>query len=161
MSSTPPIAPLPPRPAVMGEYRPDWLEKPSTDDLTAYYPAHAARMGIAGQAKIRCKVMGDGRLNACVIETESPKGEHFGEAALTLSAKFRMIPPDDPAKPTGEVTVPLLFGGPPPAVSRPADARAMMQAGFGAAAVSTMLLVLMIWILSRHHNRAATGSTRS
>ncbi len=149
----------------MGPYRPDWLEKPSSEDLSAYYPDHASRMGIAGQATINCKVMGDGRLTACVVKAETPKGEHFGDAALALATKFRMIPPDDPSKPTGEVTVPLIFAGPPhaapPQASRPitpptpAEAREIAMIGAGVAAAAAVLLVVMIVVLGRYHDRAA------
>lgn len=162
MTTAAPAQPPPPRPAVMGPYRPDWMEKPSGDDLAAFYPAHAARNNISGKATITCKVMADGRLNACVIKDENPPGEHFGEAALKIAPKFRMIPPDDPNAPPADVTVPLVFDVPKLNVmirpSEAEDARFMTQLGAGVASVATVLLVMMIWALGRYNNRAAKRS---
>lgn len=154
------VAP-PPRPAVMGPYKPDWMEKPSSEDLTAFYPPHAARSNIAGKATIACKVMVDGRLDACVVVEESPPGEHFGEAALRISPKFRMIPPDDPNAPPATVTVPLNFEVPQTHVMiRPDDndARLLAQGGAVIAIGAAILLVLMIWALGAYSNRAAKRS---
>ena len=143
----------------MGHYRPDWLEKPSGDDMAEFYPEHAARNNISGKATITCKVSSGGLLEHCQVVEESPAGEHFGEAALKLAPKFRMIPPDDPSQPAGEVTVPLIFAIPESRVlirpDGPEDARLMAQIGGGLAAISALLLIAMIWGLGRYHNRTA------
>lgn len=157
------IAP-PSRPAVMGPYRPDWMEKPSIEDLAAFYPANAARRNISGKATITCKVMADGRLNACVIADETPPGEHFGEAALRLSPRFRMIPPDDPSAAPATVTVPVNFEVPTSrAMIRPdfspREAHLLAQGGAIVATGAAILLVAMIWILGAYSNRAARRST--
>lgn len=155
------VAP-PPRPAVMGPYRPDWMEKPSVDDLEAFYPPHAARHNISGKVTITCKVMADGRLDACVVKEETPPGEHFGEAALKISPKFRMIPPDDPTAAPAEVTVPLVFQVPEPHVMiRPDTETQQMLTGVGAgvAVVATILLIVMIWVLGRYNIRAGKRYT--
>ncbi len=153
--------PLPPRPAVMGPYRPNWIERPSADDLSRYYPDRAARQGVSGEVMMTCQVRVDGRLNDCRIQSEVPKGQHFGEAALRLSPKFRMIPPDDLKTAPGEVTVPLVFQIPkgekrtPPT---PREFRDAAQVGLGVAVVATALLVGLVVLLGRYHNRKARGS---
>lgn len=143
----------------MGPYRPDWLEKPTVEDMADYYPEHAARHEIPGKATITCKVSASGLLERCKVVEEAPAGEHFGEAALKLAPKFRMIPPDDPTVAPGTVTVPLIFAIPETRVmirpDAPEDARLMVQIGGGVAAVSALLLIAIIWGLGRYHNRAA------
>lgn len=152
--STPAQSP-PPRPAVMGRYRPDWLEKPTVEDMADFYPEHAARNEIRGKATITCQVSSGGMLEQCKVVEESPPGEHFGEAALKLAPKFRMIPPDDPNTPPGEVTVPLVFEIPEYSLDDPDVAQILTAAGLGVAGVSALLLIAMIWGLGRYHNRAA------
>jgi protein TonB len=163
MITATPVQPPPPRPAVMGPYRPDWIEKPSAEDLSEYYPAHAASHQISGKATIVCKVMAEGRLNDCRVTSETPAGEQFGKAALKLSSKFRMIPPDDLTAAPATVTVPLVFEVPQTHVMiRPDDspevAQLLIWSGTGLAGISALLLVVMIWALARYHDRAARRS---
>lgn len=110
MSASTVVSAVPERPAVMGKYKPDWLEKPSGDDMEWAYPAHAQRLEIEGRAVITCQVAHDGRLADCRVVSETPMGEDFGVAAIALSQKFRMLPPPDDyvAKPA-EVTIPIVF----------------------------------------------------
>ncbi|AZS19474.1 TonB family protein [Caulobacter sp. FWC26] len=154
---------LPPRPAVMGAYKPDWLEIPSGDDMAAFYPARAARREISGKVTMVCTVKADGRLSDCRIAAEAPKGEGFGQAALRLAPKFRMIPPDDLRSSAGEVTIPLVFQVPEGRSSTklaPGDAKLLIFGGGGVAAVSAWLLVVMIWGLGRFHKSAAQQAER-
>ena len=103
------IKAVPERPAAMGRYKPDWLERPTVDDMEWAYPAHAQRKEIDGKAVINCKVGYDGLLRDCRIVSEAPIGEDFGVAALALSQKFRMIPPDAGAANLPDVTIPVVF----------------------------------------------------
>lgn len=156
--------PLPPRPEVMGTYRPDWLEKPSADDMSAFYPAHAERHHISGRVIMVCQVKTDGRLSACRIESETPKGEHFGAAALGLAPKFRMIPPDDLRPDPGQVTVPLIFKIPEArTMIRPDDndAQLLARGGLAVATIATVLLVTIVWVLGRYHITATRGRSAS
>jgi TonB family protein len=109
MSASTAVSAVPERPAVMGKYRPDWLEKPSGDDMEWAYPAHAQRHDIEGRAVIVCQVAHDGRLADCRVVSETPMGEDFGVAAIALSQKFRMLPPPDGDAKPAEVTIPILF----------------------------------------------------
>lgn len=103
----------------MAPYRPDWLEKPTVDDMEWAYPAHAERHGIEGKAVIKCQVGPDGRLGNCQVISEAPTGEDFGVAAIALSQKFRMLPPPaDYAAKTPEVTIPIVFQVPQNSWSR-------------------------------------------
>lgn len=147
----------PPPPAGTIIRRPDWLVKPSGEDLAEFYPAHAARHDIPGKATIRCDVIANGRLDGCTVLEESPTGEHFGEAALKMASKFQMTVPD-PNGPPGSVTIPLVFRPPEPhAMIRPDDEtlRSMMGAAAGVAAIALTLLLVAIWILGRYNRRAA------
>jgi len=99
---------------------PDWLTRPSADQLGAVYPVHAGRHHINGQVMITCVVNVHGLLEACEVVSESPPGEGFGAAALLLAPTFTMRPasgPDGPVPAT--ITIPIGFriaGGAAPAV---------------------------------------------
>lgn len=95
---------------MMAPYKPDWLEKPTGEDMQWAYPAHAERRGVEGKAVITCQVGPDGRLGDCRVVSETPKGEDFGVAAIALSQKFRMLPPPEGyAAKAAEVTIPVVF----------------------------------------------------
>ena len=71
---------------------PDWLERPSAEDVAALYPKLAMAMSITGRATVACQVDSYGVLEDCRIDSASPTGLGFGEAALALTPKFRMKP---------------------------------------------------------------------
>lgn len=147
----------PPPPAGTIIHRPDWLVKPSGEDLAEYYPARAARHDISGKATIRCDVMVDGRLDGCMVLEESPTGEHFGDAALKMASKFQMTKPD-PNGPPASVTIPLVFRPPETHAMILPDKEAMqsmMGAAAGVAAIALTLLLVLIWGLDRYNTRAA------
>ncbi len=109
MSASKAVKADPERPPVMGTYKPDWLEKPTGDDMQWAYPAHAQRRNIEGKAVITCQVAQDGRPADCRVVSESPQGEDFGVAAIALSQKFRMLPPPNGSLKPTEVTIPVMF----------------------------------------------------
>lgn len=80
----------PPAPPVI--VRPDWVRKPSGDQLMRAYPAAAIRNGDTGAATLNCAVRVDGTLTDCSVRNETPGGLGFGRAALSLSRYFRMSP---------------------------------------------------------------------
>ena len=61
-AAAPPVvatpAPPPPRPTVISN--PDWLRKPSGDDMADAYPDRAQRMGIGGRVELSCEVTASG-----------------------------------------------------------------------------------------------------
>jgi protein TonB len=104
-----PPAPAPPRPSVITN--PDWLRKPSGDDLARFYPDRAQRTETNGQATISCSVTASGTLTNCSIVSETPADYGFGDAALKLSRTFRMRPKTSDGNPVegGTVRVPIVF----------------------------------------------------
>jgi TonB family protein len=89
---------------------PDWLRKPSLDDLARFYPADPG--GIGGRAKISCIVTARGTLDRCTVLSETPPGRGFGAAALALAPMFMMRPMAVNGEPVGGATVvvPINFG---------------------------------------------------
>lgn len=67
--------------------------------LSRYYPEPANRLRIQGRTSLSCKLAGDGRLDACWVFEEDPKGLGFGEAALGIVEVLRYSPPRVAAPP--------------------------------------------------------------
>jgi TonB family protein len=97
-----------------GDSNPDWLRKPSAQDLAAAFPTKALQDGTAGKAAIKCGVTIEGFLERCVVLFESPADFGFGAAALQLSPQFRMSPKIRGGKPVpgGDVTIPINWEAP-------------------------------------------------
>jgi TonB family protein len=67
---------------------PQWSRAPSAADMNQAYPAGAKAKNLAGSGVVECTVGADGQLADCVAVEETPAGEGFGEAALSLAARF-------------------------------------------------------------------------
>lgn len=95
-----------------GDANPDWLRKPTGEDLAAAFPTRALQEGKAGKAAMKCSVTIEGFLEHCTVLSESPQDYGFGAAALQLAPQFRMSPKirGGQAVPGGEVTIPLNWG---------------------------------------------------
>jgi TonB family protein len=91
--------------------QPDWLQKPTGDDLARFYPAEAAKAELGGDAVLDCGVGLDGHLQNCAVRRESPQGAGFGKAALDLSPSFQMSPITLDGQPAagGRVVIPIRF----------------------------------------------------
>lgn len=89
-----------------------WLETPSAQQIVdAIYQAHAenpetAAVAQAGEAVLRCTANSEGRLEGCVIASETPAGADYGRAALLLAPAYR-------ADRAGEVAFAVKFAARP------------------------------------------------
>jgi TonB family protein len=89
---------------------PDWVRKPTGNDLDNFYPTRSRH---GGRAAIECTVTVRGTLDHCKVVGETPPGEGLGEAALALAPMFMMRPQTVDGAPVGgaTVTVPVNFTG--------------------------------------------------
>jgi protein TonB len=104
-----PPPPEPPRPSVITS--PDWLRRPSGEDIARYYPERAQRMNVEGRATISCSVTAKGTLEGCSVQSEDPADQDFGSAALRMSRLFKMRPMTKDGAPVegGTVRIPIRF----------------------------------------------------
>ena len=72
--------------------RPDWIRKPSADQMARVFPDRAQRLGVAGKATLACIVAANGTVGGCQVVSEDPSDFAFGKAALKLAPYFRMKP---------------------------------------------------------------------
>jgi TonB family protein len=95
---------------------PDWLRKPSGDDMANFYLPLAQMFWLSGRAMIDCTVTAQGALSDCSVGGETPTGVGFGQAALGVSSLFRMKPQTLDGAPVGgaKIRVPIRFVTPPP-----------------------------------------------
>lgn len=68
---------------------PTWIERPRNPER--YYPRAAFMRGVAGEVVLDCDVDVGGRLS-CVVASETPEGQGFGEAALRIAGAHVMRP---------------------------------------------------------------------
>lgn len=110
---------------------PDWLRKPSREQLLAVFPADALRRAVRGKAVIHCKVAVQGTLRDCHPISESPAGAGFGAAAVALTPQFLMKPAMRDGKPVAdaEIRIPITFI--PPVGSTPENAAVGAQRVLG------------------------------
>lgn len=90
---------------------PDWLKRPTQDQILAVFPTPAMRQGLDGEAVIHCAITVEGKLTGCRVLSETPAGKGFGGAALSLAPQFAMRPPlrDGRPMPGGEVRIPMSW----------------------------------------------------
>ena len=105
--------------------QPHWVKRPQEKDVLKVFPKKALRLGHDGRATLHCRVTQDGALTACSVQEEMPVGEGFGESALNLATKYRMLPQTADGRSVEIFTVrlPMRFDNPANDPSRPITAR--------------------------------------
>ncbi|MGH1558325.1 energy transducer TonB [Caulobacter segnis] len=74
-----------------GDANPDWLRKPTGQDIANVFPKKAIEHGVGGKATIGCRMTAGGFLQNCKVLFESPK-YNFGAAGLQIMPQLRMTP---------------------------------------------------------------------
>jgi outer membrane biosynthesis protein TonB len=94
---------------------PRWDRAPNLEAVMAAYPADALRNHTRGRAVLSCRVNPDNTL-ACELQSETPAGAGFDEAALTLVQQFHASEFNSEFREhhgDGRFMLPLNFGAPP------------------------------------------------
>lgn len=78
----------PPPPGFVKITQPIWTSTPAGEAIAAAYPKGAGRQG--GRAVIECRVTAAGAVTACAILSETPAGQGFGAAAVSLAPQYRI-----------------------------------------------------------------------
>ena len=99
-----------------GDANPNWLRKPTAQDIANVFPKKALADGVGGRAVIGCDVTVEGFLQNCKVLSESPKDYAFGAAGLQITPQLRMTPMMRGGKPVpgGTVNIPINWGAPNP-----------------------------------------------
>ncbi|MDF2899984.1 MAG: TonB protein [Phenylobacterium sp.] len=125
---------------------PDWLRRPTGEEVAGYYPVAAMRDGLEGKATIQCVVTRTGMLEHCMIVSETPPGAGFGQAAVAMTSVFRMKPMtvDGEVVEGGTVRLPIRF-------ALPSEPEGGSGTDFGGLALQILLIVgVTAWGASRY-----------
>lgn len=83
--------------------------QPSTGDFTRHFPSRAIAEKVDGRVVLACIVQPDGAIK-CTVESETPQGYGFGDAAQALTPYFHAKPVYRGMETAGgRVRVPIAF----------------------------------------------------
>lgn len=103
----PPSLPEEPPPV---SQNPDWLVKPTAQDIYWAYPPRAVAVRVEGRATVECRVSIQGAAYACTATAEDPKDYGFGAAAVAVMSKALFKPAVRCGRVTeGQIRVPISF----------------------------------------------------
>lgn len=92
---------------------PRFIRGPNQGNLRDSHPREALRAGRSGVAVVNCRIQADTRLSRCRIVSETPTGQGFGAAGLSVAETYyRFQPPTRNGAPVEDqgVTVTIQFG---------------------------------------------------
>ena len=90
---------------------PDWVQKPTPEEFSNYYPPVPQLLGLGGRTLLECDVTSAGATENCKVLLETPAGLGFGDASISLGRFFRMKPMSVDGQPVGgaKVNIPIGF----------------------------------------------------
>jgi protein TonB len=90
---------------------PTWLSQPTAAEMSRFYPQRDVDLGVTGQVALLCGVVASGKLADCRVVSETPLNAGFADAALKLSAYFRMTPRTIDGQPVdgGQTRISIAF----------------------------------------------------
>jgi protein TonB len=104
-------APEGPTVAVVDASTVGWISRPSGADFAREFPTRAVRQRVSGRVVLACIASDNGVMRNCTIESETPEGYGFGDAAIRLAREFRVAPATSNGVPTagGTFRIPISF----------------------------------------------------
>jgi TonB family protein len=92
--------------------KPRWVAAPRVNDIMAVVPEAALKAKVfKARVVMKCKVVAEGHVDGCGVQSQEPAGLGYDRAALRLSPFFRLAVWSDEGLPTvgGDVLIPLRF----------------------------------------------------
>lgn len=108
----PPVKPQVPAASDRNVALPVWVKQPTHKQMANADPPFASFMHVSGQVLLHCQIGLNQRAHDCLVIREEPEGYRFGDAAIQVSAHFRIRPVviDGVATPDARVAIPVRFG---------------------------------------------------